>query len=217
VPSCEEGKEPNVVEERCEACEAGKYSTVAGNDACTRCAAGRFSEVVRSVSADDCEECEAGKTSGSGSDTCVGGCLWSIFVDMADTGLVGLAEVAAFDSEGGLIAPTGAEMYSFGWGGVPENCIDGNLTNWCHVGGDEGVEWLRVDYETAVGMLSTVRVTNRVDCCKERIAGARVYVGMGRPESNEEGREGALWTGEVVEGWGAEYTFDVGGVSCPSN
>jgi hypothetical protein len=218
--ACAAGEETNgqgaTSEAECVACPAGRYGAT-GGETCSACGAGWFSEAIGSVSADDCEECEAGKTSGSGSDACVVGCLWSVFVNMANTSYLGLAEVAAFDSEGGLIGATGVEMYSWGWGGVPENCIDGDLTNYCHVGGNEGAEWLRVDYATDVGVLSTVRVTNRVDCCQERIAGAKVYVGMGRPGSNEEGREAALWTGEVGEGGEGEYTFEVGGVSCPSN
>jgi hypothetical protein len=70
-PSCEEGKEPNVEEGTCDPCEAGKYSAVSNNDACTRCSAGTFSEVVGSVSVDDCAECEAGKVSGAEGSTCV--------------------------------------------------------------------------------------------------------------------------------------------------
>jgi hypothetical protein len=71
VPSCEEGKEPNVEERSCDPCEAGKYSATASNDACTRCASGKYSEVVGSVSADECVECEEGKVGGMEGNACV--------------------------------------------------------------------------------------------------------------------------------------------------
>jgi hypothetical protein len=135
---------------------------------------------------------------------------------MTDTSFLGLAEVRAFDSVGTLIAPTGAEMYSSGWGGIPENCIDGHLTNMCHVrGGDDGNDYLRVDYATDVATLSTIEVTNRADCCQDRIVGAKVYVAMGRPGSNEEARELALWTGEFTSIFAA-YTFTPAAASCLS-
>ncbi|GMI36463.1 hypothetical protein TeGR_g12582 [Tetraparma gracilis] len=134
---------------------------------------------------------------------------------MADTSSLGLAEVRAFDSAGALIAPSGAEMYSFGWGGIPENCIDGDLTNYCHVGDDDGNEYLRVDYATDVATLSTIEVTNRADCCQDRIVGAKVYVVMGQPGSNEEARESALWTGEFTS-VSAAYTFTPAAASCIS-
>ncbi|GMI53358.1 hypothetical protein TeGR_g8605 [Tetraparma gracilis] len=134
---------------------------------------------------------------------------------MADTSYLALAEVRAFDSAGTLIAPSGVEMYSFGWGGIPENCIDGDLTNYCHVGGDDGKEYLRVDYATDVATLSTVEVTNRADCCQDRIVGAKVYVVMGRTGSNEQARESALWTGEFTS-IHAAYTFTPAAASCPS-
>lgn len=71
VPSCEEGKEPNVEEWSCDLCEAGKYSNAVSNDACTGCASGRYSEVVGSVNSRECVECEEGKVSGIGYDACL--------------------------------------------------------------------------------------------------------------------------------------------------
>jgi hypothetical protein len=99
------------VEGRCDSCEAGKYSRTSSGEACTRCAAGRFSEVVGSVSEDDCVECEEGKVSYSGATAC------------------------------------------------------------------------------------------------SRIVGAKVHVAMGRPGSNAEAREVAVWTGEIEAG-APEYTFE---------
>jgi hypothetical protein len=64
------GKEPNVEEGRCDACEAGKYSSVVGNGLCALCAGGKYSEIVGSATDDDCEECEDGKFSGAGSSSC---------------------------------------------------------------------------------------------------------------------------------------------------
>jgi hypothetical protein len=68
---CEEGKEPNVEEKVCEPCKAGKYSSGSGAESCLSCAAGKFGEVVGSVSADDCVECEDGTFSEVGHSSCV--------------------------------------------------------------------------------------------------------------------------------------------------
>ena len=123
-----------------------------------------------------------------------------------------LAEVQAFDAEGELIAPSGAEMHSFGFGvnaefHVPGNCIDGDLDTICHSAGDGTEEFLRVDFVVDVGRLSTISVANMASCCQSRIVGAKVHVAMGRPGSNAEAREVAVWTGEI-EGGAPEYTFE---------
>jgi hypothetical protein len=81
APACGLGKEPNAEEGRCDACEAGKYSSSVSAGSCTSCAGGRYSEVAGSESEDDCEECESGKTSLMGAIECVAG---TTIADTAD-------------------------------------------------------------------------------------------------------------------------------------
>ena len=47
----------------CEECVPGKFSDTTGDEACVGCAAGYWSTVIGSESADDCVPCEAGKAS----------------------------------------------------------------------------------------------------------------------------------------------------------
>jgi hypothetical protein len=64
--SCELGSgnsDGGIYTKSCEECVPGKFSDTTGAEACMNCAAGYWSAVIGSESADDCVPCEAGKAS----------------------------------------------------------------------------------------------------------------------------------------------------------
>ena len=55
------------------------------------------------------------------------------------------------------------------------NCNDDDLTNFCHTACDGSNDWVRFKFETSSPTL-TVTVTNRVDCCDDRINGGSIEI-----------------------------------------
>jgi hypothetical protein len=146
-----------------------------------------------------------------------------VFIDTSGTTEpINLAEVQAFNKDGALIQPAGAEMYStyveFHTGQFhrAEQCIDrisaGSL-NFCHSAGFGAEEYLRVDYEADISTLGKVMITNRGieppnSDFRYRIMGANVHVTPGRAASNTEAQASALWTSTINYGL-ATYTFEI--------
>ena len=70
---------------------------------------------------------------------------------------------------------------SVGWNGVPERAIDGNdasiygKRSCTHTSG-QTKPWWRLDLLKRY-QINTVTITNRGDCCHERINGAEIHVG----------------------------------------
>jgi len=70
---------------------------------------------------------------------------------------------------------------STGWGGVPSRAVDGKKsTQWSsgtctHTAATTG-NWWMVDLEDNF-LVEKIKITNRGDCCRDRINGAKVYVG----------------------------------------
>jgi hypothetical protein len=86
------------------------------------------------------------------------------------------------------------------------NCIDGYTSNICHSGGTGLEEYLRVDYASDIANLASIVVTNRADCCQDRIVGGRIHVTTGWPTSNTMAAEAALWSDEFTSA-SSDFTF----------
>lgn len=111
---------------------------------------------------------------------------------------INLVEVEAFGPGGEPLVPAGIQMSSTYDSDRPsENCIDGvkesGRDNICHSGSDDPDPWLRVDYGTKV-TIAKIIVTNRLDCCEDRIVGAIISV------TNEPDREVQRSELAVVDG-----------------
>ncbi|XP_028281532.1 fucolectin-like [Parambassis ranga] len=70
---------------------------------------------------------------------------------------------------------------SVGWNGLPERAIDGNrASNWpqesCTHTNDDQNPWWRLDLLQTY-KINTVTITNRQDCCPERLNGAEIRIG----------------------------------------
>lgn len=128
-----------------------------------------------------------------------------IYIQNVPGEYIHLTEVEAFDGAGTVIDATVAEMSTVGWGGVPGNCIDGNLGEpVCHTQGGAS-EWLKIDYGEETTIASIV-VHNRPNN-KNRIDGAKISI------TNDDGV--ALWS-STIEGSHATYTF-AGPAVCSSS
>ena len=76
-----------------------------------------------------------------------------------------------------------ARQSSQGYGGEPGRAVDGNTNDQFISGrscthtenGGEQPEWWQVDLGSAANVIS-VRLTNRQDCCEQRLGGVHVYV-----------------------------------------
>ncbi|XP_035862418.1 uncharacterized protein LOC116049772 [Sander lucioperca] len=102
-----------------------------------------------------------------------------------------LCEVEVTGQPSGNTAPTGPDpniakggnviQSSLGWNGVPERAIDGNRAS---IYGQESCShtqndlkpWWRLDLLKTY-KINTVTITNRKDCCHERINGAEIRIG----------------------------------------
>ena len=128
-----------------------------------------------------------------------------IYIQNVPGEYIHLTEVEAFDGAGTVIDATVAEMSTVGWGGVPGNCIDGNLGEpVCHTQGGAS-EWLKIDYGEETTIASIV-VHNRPNN-KNRIDGAKISI------TNDDGV--AVWS-STIEGSHATYTF-AGPAVCSSS
>jgi hypothetical protein len=117
---------------------------------------------------------------------------------------INLAEVRAFDSRGELIGAVAATMSSTVGEAGASKCLNGDIASICHTASDDQDPWLLVDY--GVGGLrdvARIAVTNRGDCCEDRILGARIAIT--RFETNT-----TLWSAKLV-GTLAMYNFRVHG------
>ena len=89
--------------------------------------------------------------------------------------VINLQEVVAYDSTGTIIKPVSAQMSSTYNTAVASLCIEvssgGKDTAMCHSGADDKDPWLLIDFGKSVAIQRIV-VTNRNDCCKDRIVGA---------------------------------------------
>jgi hypothetical protein len=86
------------------------------------------------------------------------------------------------------------------------NCIDGNMDIICHSAGTGPEEYLRVDYVGDIADLASIVVTNRADCCHDRIVGGRIHVNLGQPSSNTAAAGSALWSETFTAGL-PSFTF----------
>lgn len=119
-----------------------------------------------------------------------------------------LQEIETFGPAGGVLRAQSAQMssvYSHGGDQLDASkCIDGNTqegsaTDVCHSLKKDNTDWIRLDFGKPVP-LSKIRVTNRRDCCKDRIAGATVTV------TQDEDGQHVVWSG-VLEGTQDVYSF----------
>jgi hypothetical protein len=159
-----------------------------------------------------------------------------VFIDTSGTTeAINLAEVQAFNKDGALIQPAGAEMYSWyvepvvGQAHAAEQCIDritAGPLNFCHSAGWGPEEYLRVDYEADISTLGKVVITNRLDDEPgyyangyyydpedpngfwDRIVDANVHVTPGRAASNTDAQASALWT-STINSVQATHTFEI--------
>merc|ERR1712112_542278 len=77
--------------------------------------------------------------------------------------------------------------------GIPANCIDGNTTNgkMCHTAGKESYPWITLVIPLSI--VRSVRITNRKDCCGDRMRNMKIWVGKKFPSTtNVEYTGGAL-------------------------
>ncbi|XP_049895815.1 uncharacterized protein LOC126387321, partial [Epinephelus moara] len=100
-----------------------------------------------------------------------------------------LCEVEVTGQPSGNTAPTGANIArggrvtqsSAGWNGPPENAIDGNRASIYEQGSCTHTQgqtnpWWRLDL-LGTYKINTVTITNRGDCCHDRLNGAEIRVG----------------------------------------
>lgn len=85
--------------------------------------------------------------------------------------VLNLAEIEAFDTSGNVLKPIETVLSSAQECCPAEKCTDGiKLAGYCQSAPSED-PWLRIDFGTLVN-ISTITVTNRQDCCGDRIVGA---------------------------------------------
>merc|ERR1712112_369057 len=67
--------------------------------------------------------------------------------------------------------------------GIPANCIDGNTTNgkMCHTAGKEYYPWITLVIPQSI--VRNVRITNRQDCCGDRMKNMKIWVGKKYPST----------------------------------
>lgn len=109
-----------------------------------------------------------------------------ITVDAAgrDLNPLNLAEVRLFSASKLQYKPTRLTitMSSFGDATGPQNCLDDDIRTTCETTSRTNqLEWLRVTYPCSEG-LSRVEITNRVDCCQERIVQYQMRVTEGNQD-----------------------------------
>ena len=102
--------------------------------------------------------------------------------DENDTGnqnkIINLAEVEVYDDTDALVSSnkvvTGSSVHS---AGPLANLVDGNKRNFAHTHGQTETEtdWIKIDLG-AEKKIKKIVVTNRKDCCKERIAGLKIDI-----------------------------------------
>ena len=61
-------------------------------------------------------------------------------------------------------------------------CIDGDITTMCHTNGGESFPWVTLVIPRSI--VRTVRITNRVDCCGERMENVKIWVGEQFPSTS---------------------------------
>lgn len=120
---------------------------------------------------------------------------------------INLAEVQAYDAAGSLVAAIDVQMsttYSASFSA--SKCTDGDKTSGstCHTkdGGQDPDPWLLIAYPIEVTIAKIV-VTNRVDCCQDRITGAAIAVTTGEDDNHA---QLTLWS-SVFTGEHDTYTF----------
>jgi hypothetical protein len=87
---------------------------------------------------------------------------------------INIADIQAFDINGKLINPQ-ASSYSDGGIGFPaSNSIDGNMNNFSHTS-DARDNFIQVSYSSPV-QVSKIVITNRKDCCKNRMIGTHLQL-----------------------------------------
>ena len=62
------------------------------------------------------------------------------------------------------------------------NCIDGDTKTMCHTRGKESYPWVTLVIPRSI--VRTVRITNRVDCCGDRMVNVKVCVGKQLPSTS---------------------------------
>jgi hypothetical protein len=90
---------------------------------------------------------------------------------VGDSPTINLGEIDAFDSQGNLLTPTGFEMSEAHQNFAIERCFDNDADTYCHSAGSD--PWFRIEFGSPV---HKVVVTNRADCCRDRIDEARIAV-----------------------------------------
>ncbi|XP_059195893.1 uncharacterized protein LOC131976757 [Centropristis striata] len=130
-----------------------------------------------------------------------------------------LCEVEVTGQPSGDIPPTGTNIArggkvtqsSVGWNGVPERAIDGkHYTNYgqrscSHTNHDQN-PWWRLDLLKTY-KINSVTVTNRKDCCHDRIKGAEIRIG-----NSPDGNDGSRCAVIASLGPGATKTFQCKGL-----
>ena len=83
---------------------------------------------------------------------------------------------------------------SLAWGGLPTRAIDGNLDSiWSHKSCThtkaQTKPWWRLDLRNPY-KVNYISITNRKDCCSERLNGAEIRIGN---SLNDEGNSNPRW------------------------
>jgi len=83
------------------------------------------------------------------------------------------------------IKPLDAKMSSEQPSRIAANCIDGRTTNnkICHTAGKEPYPWISVVIPSSI--VTKVRITNRKDCCGERMKNMKIWVGKEFPSTSK--------------------------------
>lgn len=124
---------------------------------------------------------------------------------VSEKAYLNLQEIQVFGPDGELLLPMGAVMSSTFEDNTVNKCFDGDrftsmqLCATLRKGNGDTDPWLRVDYGEGV-IISKIVVTNRVDCCKERINGATISL------TNDQDGRNVVWS-TTFDGTKAEYTF----------
>ena len=79
-----------------------------------------------------------------------------------------------------IISPLDIKMSSTSYGLL--NCIDGKTNTFCETHGSETYPWVAVVIPRSI--VRTVRITNRVDCCGDRMENVKVWVGKQFPSTS---------------------------------
>jgi len=86
-------------------------------------------------------------------------------------------------SAAGNISPLEAKMSS-SWPSYPaSNCIDGNPYTMCHTRGSESYPWVTVVIPRSI--VRGIRITNRANCCGDRMKNVKIWVGNGLPSTTD--------------------------------